>query len=176
MKLTQKQENFCLKYVETGNASEAYRHSYSAEKMKPETVWNKASRLLDQDKVRARVDELRGMAVSASIMTREEALERLTRSARVTITDIAEFAEKVVGEDENGDPVVMTVWRIKNSDELSPEAAAAIKSVTSTKMGPKVELHDPHASIQQLAKMMGWEAEQKIHASLRVVDDESEQW
>ena len=28
--LTQKQENFCLAYIETGNASEAYRKAYNA--------------------------------------------------------------------------------------------------------------------------------------------------
>jgi len=35
---TQKQENFCLAYIECGNASEAYRRAYDAEYMKPETV------------------------------------------------------------------------------------------------------------------------------------------
>ncbi|MGU9998175.1 terminase small subunit, partial [Bordetella avium] len=38
MALTPKQEAFALAYVETGNASEAYRRAYSAERMKPETV------------------------------------------------------------------------------------------------------------------------------------------
>jgi len=37
-KLTLKQEGFCRSYIETGNASEAYRLNYNAEKMKPATV------------------------------------------------------------------------------------------------------------------------------------------
>lgn len=36
--LTPKQETFCLAYIETGNASEAYRQAYDAENMKPDTV------------------------------------------------------------------------------------------------------------------------------------------
>lgn len=32
-KLTLKQERFCVKYIETGNASEAYRQAYNAENM-----------------------------------------------------------------------------------------------------------------------------------------------
>jgi phage terminase small subunit len=160
-KLTQKQENFCLAYIETGNASEAYRRAYNAGKMKPESVNKKAHELTQDVHITARVDELRQDARSKSVMTRQEALERLSRSARVTITDIAEFAERVVGEDENGEPVKQTVWRIKNSDELTPEAAAAIKSITATKFGPKLELHDPQAAIKQLAEMEGWNSATK---------------
>ena len=50
--LTFKQEKFCKYYVDTeGNASEAYRMSYDASKMKPETIRSAASRLLDNSKV-----------------------------------------------------------------------------------------------------------------------------
>ncbi len=59
IKLTPKQEAFCYGYVETGNASEAYRQSYNAEKMRPDTVNNKAYGLLQKGDIRARLDELR---------------------------------------------------------------------------------------------------------------------
>lgn len=59
IKLTPKQEKFCLVYIETGNASEAYRQSYNTAKMKPETVNRTAKQLLDNRKIAARVDELR---------------------------------------------------------------------------------------------------------------------
>jgi len=45
--LTPKQEKFCNLYLETGNASEAYRSSYSASRMKPETIHRRAKELLD---------------------------------------------------------------------------------------------------------------------------------
>ncbi|MEY0837352.1 terminase small subunit [Providencia alcalifaciens] len=56
--LTTKQENFCLAYIETGNASEAYRTAYNASKMKPESINRKAKELLDNGKITARVSEL----------------------------------------------------------------------------------------------------------------------
>ena len=59
IKLTPKQEKFCYGYMETGNASEAYRQSYNAEKMRPDTVNNKAYGLLQKGGIRARLDELR---------------------------------------------------------------------------------------------------------------------
>lgn len=57
--LTIKQETFCQKYIETGNASEAYRQAYDAENMKPETVAKRASELLVKGDIAGRLAELR---------------------------------------------------------------------------------------------------------------------
>ncbi|WP_269457969.1 terminase small subunit [Pasteurella dagmatis] len=54
-----KQENFCLQYIETGNASEAYRQAYHAENMKPDTINRKASELLSDGPITVRLDELK---------------------------------------------------------------------------------------------------------------------
>ena len=45
--LTPKQEKFCLIYLETGNASEAYRQVYNTSKMKKTTIGRKAFELLE---------------------------------------------------------------------------------------------------------------------------------
>ena len=58
-KLTIKQEAFAHAYVETGNASEAYRRAYDTTNWTDKSVWEKASHLLANSKVRARVDQLR---------------------------------------------------------------------------------------------------------------------
>lgn len=59
MALTPKQEGFCQDFVETGNASEAYRRNYNTENMKPETVNRAAKELVDNPKIAARIEELR---------------------------------------------------------------------------------------------------------------------
>lgn len=58
--LTIKQEAFCQAYIEKGNASEAYRTAYAADKMKPETVNRNAKALLDNSKIATRLSEMRG--------------------------------------------------------------------------------------------------------------------
>lgn len=120
------------------------------------------SRMLSNAKVRAFYDALKARAATEAVMTREEALIRLTRSARVTINDIAEFDEKVIGENADGDPIIQTVWRMKGSNELSAHAASAIKSVTAQRGGAKIEMHDPLGAIKQLADMQGWSASKKL--------------
>ena len=58
-KLTPKQEEFARVYVETSNASEAYRQAYDVgEKTKPNVIWVKASETLANGKVSVRVAEL----------------------------------------------------------------------------------------------------------------------
>ncbi len=57
-KLTPKQEKFCYKYIETGNASEVYRRSYDAENMKSETVNREAKKLIDNPKITTRIETL----------------------------------------------------------------------------------------------------------------------
>ena len=72
-KLTIKQENFCNYYVETGNASEAYRRAYScAVKWKEKSIWEKASSLLANVKVQSRVAELQAEQKAKSDITKEE--------------------------------------------------------------------------------------------------------
>ena len=68
--LTTKQEAFCLAYVETGNASEAYRSAYDVgENTKPETVWKRASELMADGAVAGRVAELKAQAAERALVT-----------------------------------------------------------------------------------------------------------
>lgn len=60
--ITKKQLNFSREYVLTGNASEAYRRAYSAEKMNNDTIRVKACNLLKQDNIRITVDALTAVA------------------------------------------------------------------------------------------------------------------
>ena len=55
MALTVKQEKFCQAYVETGNASEAYRMAYATDKMKATSINSKAYELLNNGEVTVRV-------------------------------------------------------------------------------------------------------------------------
>lgn len=64
MSLTIKQEKFVLAYLETGNASEAYRRAYNCAKMSDKSVWENASKLLADAKVAPRVAELRATVIA----------------------------------------------------------------------------------------------------------------
>lgn len=71
-KLTQKQINFCHKYIECGNASEAYRFAYNAENMKQESIAVKACELLKDVNIAVMVEELRAKASEKFDITIEQ--------------------------------------------------------------------------------------------------------
>lgn len=76
-KLTPKQENFCQKYIELGNASEAYRQSYDCSKMKPESVNRLAKDLLDNIKITSRLDELQSIHAKRHNVTVDNLISEL---------------------------------------------------------------------------------------------------
>jgi len=85
MNLTQKQEKFCLSYMETGNASEAYRQSYDAGKMKPETVNREAKKLLDTPKIATRIGELRKAAEKRNAITVDDLVSELEEARKAAL-------------------------------------------------------------------------------------------
>lgn len=81
--LTPKQEKFCQLYVETGNASDAYRESYDSSNMKPESVNRKAKELLDNVKITARIGQLRERIVKKHNVTVDSLIEELEEARKL---------------------------------------------------------------------------------------------
>lgn len=82
IKLTPKQEAFVLAYLETGNATEAYRRAYDASGMAEATINVKACELLKNGKVAGRLQVLRERAAAKVVLTRSWVLEGLMRNAQ----------------------------------------------------------------------------------------------
>lgn len=87
LKLTAKQEAFCLAYLETGNASEAYRKAYNAKNMKPETVNRKAKELLDHGKISARLTQLQNKAAERNEITVDRLLAELEEARQLALQE-----------------------------------------------------------------------------------------
>lgn len=119
-----------------------------------------AYEIMSKPEPKAFYDSLLAEAVDKAIMTRSQALARLSLVADTRITDILEFETVDVSSDD-GENKTETIWRMKESVELQERAAASIKSVTMTKFGPKIEMYDATAAIGQMAKMQGWDAPTK---------------
>ena len=57
--LTPKQEKLCQCIIKGMSQTDAYRESFDTLKMKEETIWSNASRLIKNSKVIARIEELK---------------------------------------------------------------------------------------------------------------------
>lgn len=154
--LTPLQKKFVTHLLKGKNQVEAYRKAGG--KAKGDSARVQASRMITFDNVSAFLSAVEGKAIDDAIMTREEALKRLTSMGRARITDLVEFGEHVVGEDEDGRDVIQATWKFKDSVKQSPELLDAIAELTAGKDGIKLKLHDARGAIKQLGEMEGWEA------------------
>lgn len=73
-------------YVETGNASEAYRKSYNCSNMKPESINNKAYELLKKVEITARLDELRGEHAKRHNLTIDDLIKELEEARQAALS------------------------------------------------------------------------------------------
>lgn len=130
--LTPKQEAFCLAYVESGNASEAYRHAYDAEKMATESIWVEACKLAAHPKVALRIEELRAAHRERHQVTVDDIVKQLDEDrkfARDQMTPAAAISAtmgkaKLLGFLTDKSEVAVTVKR--SADDLTDDELAKI--------------------------------------------------
>lgn len=148
--LTEKQENFCRYYLDTGNMSEAYRMAYDTSNMAPTTVQREAHRLVENHKITTRLSEMREERAKESKIKREEVEEILANIIRANPEDL--YME---------DPTTGKI-KIKSPNQLPKRARNALKNLQNKKGEVKYEFHDKLQAIKQIASMNGWEAERKV--------------
>jgi hypothetical protein len=81
-KLTAKQEAFAQGIADGLGQADAYRMAYDAEGMKDSTIYSKASVLMSDGKVRARVDELKFQVAEKQLWSREMSVKALVQAYR----------------------------------------------------------------------------------------------
>lgn len=84
--VTEQQEKFAQAFVETGNASESYRRSYNSGKMAPATINRKASELLDNGAVTARIASLRQVHTKRHNVTVDSLIAELEEARIAALT------------------------------------------------------------------------------------------
>lgn len=157
-KLTIKQEKFCNKYLECGNASEAYRYAYDCSKMSDNSVWCNASQLLADTKVAQRLECLKNHLAEAAGIT---ALQIIREHQKIAFSDATRI--------RNG-------WMsLKEFESLTDDEKACIRSVETkqtkrtTPMGDevideqvKITCYDKQKALDSIVSMLGYNAPEKI--------------
>ena len=150
--LTEKQERFCLAYMENGgNATQAYLSSYNVKKAKPETVNNKAMVLLHKGEIGARIAALRNAAANRAEIREADVL---CETGHIAFSDLGKLFN------ENG--------TVKQPHEWPQEIAAAVASfeVFEVYRGQgknrnlvgytqRIRLWDKNSALENLMKHLG---------------------
>lgn len=83
--VTEQQEKFCRVFVETGNASEAYRQAYNAKNMGANTIAARASEMLNKSNITVRLQQLREVHQKRHAITVDTLLEKLNKVYTVAL-------------------------------------------------------------------------------------------
>ena len=138
LKLTIKQEAFARAYVETGNASEAYRRAYNAENMQIDTVKKRASELLSRGDIKGTVQKLKDEIASRHEITVDGLVNELEEARLAALgaenpQSAAAVAAtmgkaKILGMDKQ-------ILDLKSSDgSMSPRAGLDISKLSTAAM------------------------------------------
>jgi phage terminase small subunit len=115
-KLTPKQEAFAQAYIETGNASEAYRRAYSAKNFSDNALAVQASKTLKHPKVALRIEQLQAHHQKRHEVTVDRIVQEY---AKIAFSNMLDY----VTVDHNGGAFV-------DLSKLTRDQAAAIQEVT----------------------------------------------
>lgn len=168
-KLTLKQEKFCLKYLECGNASEAYRYAFDCSNTKDSTVWVRACELLQNGKVSVRLSQLKeNLAEAAGV----SALRVLREHMKIAFSDATHIRKD---------------WMtLKEFELLTDDERAFIKSVETrqvrkvTSAGDdiveeqvRVTCYDKQKALDSIVDMLGYSFEDRLNADRNTDEDDS---
>lgn len=156
--LTPKQEQFCNYYIETNNASEAYRRAYNAGKMKDKQIWEEACKLKSKPNVAQRIADLQKDIREKSDVTKDEIIKFCTDVIRgVDKTDYL--------EDRNGRRTARTVsktWAIERLSKMLGFDAPTEVSVNRLPLSSEIERLPDEVLFEMADKIQS-----EIHLSIK---------
>lgn len=160
--LTPTQKMVVIEVVAGSGYIRAWRACKSDSTMSDKTAEGRVRAILKHPKVKKFMDSMNNSKMSDAIMSKNEALERLTKIGRANIADLVDFGKVAIGEDPvTGAVIYQSIWVLKDSALQSPEALATIAELVANKEGLKIKQHSPLAAIKQLSEALGWDAPKK---------------
>ena len=163
--LTIKQQRFVDKYLETNNASEAYRFAYKCKNSSPETIKVEACNLLKKPNVALTIERAQDKVQAKSDLSRERIIKELEIINNANIRDYCNVVEKEIEVTDNQGnrrkEKIMDV-QFKPFDQLTENQLKAIESVKMGKNGIELRLHSKSWSIERACKMLGYDVPAKI--------------
>lgn len=103
--------------------------------------------------------------LSEAVMTREEALERLSDIARSSLRQVVDISRANFGTDE--EPDMRVVWDLSQELIEDPTLLDSIAEIQQGLQGPKIKMYSATQAIQQMSDICGWKAPTKLdHTSV----------
>ena len=136
-RLTPKQARFVAEYLVDLNATQAAIRAGYSDRVSSEIGYQ----LLQKTSVQSAIDACQRERSARTGVTADRVVKEIARVAFSNLSDVMEWTPAGI--------------EVKRSDEIAPDAAAAIAEISETNAGLKVKLHNKVAALEQLAKHVG---------------------
>jgi phage terminase small subunit len=168
--LSHKQNRFVAEYLVDLNASQAAMRAGYSRKRAAQSGYELVRKAAVAEAVATAQTDLAGK-IGVPV---ERIVTELARIGFADIRDIVQWRSVPAASDmDEGEtnPRAISVVEVKNADELTPHAAAAIAELSlQPSGGVRVKLHDKRAALVDLGKHLGMFAERREQASSVTVE------
>ena len=152
MALTIKQEKFCLEYLKTGCASQAYRNAYTIVRMTPKSVNEKASQMLKQVKIASRVNELKVRRSERTEIDADYVLKRLVEIDQMDVLDILDNAGNMLPINQWPKSWRTTLSGLDIQELIQGDTLTVIKKIKWPDKVKNIELLGKHVTVQAFSE------------------------
>lgn len=152
--LTERQKLFCIFYLQSFNATQAYLNAYGGD-------YNSAStngyRLLKNDKIQSEIKKLQESMREHFDFRLEDYISQLLKIVGADIRNFVKFGrrDEEVVINKNGDKMIQTINFIDLKDIESADTSA-ISELKIFKGDVTIKLHDKISAMKELARILGF--------------------
>lgn len=167
--LTKKQRHFVMNLISGMDKIESYKKAYPG--VIESSVAPSVIRLLKVAKIKnaliafdfqSVLDGEIEEEIEKAIMTRQEALLRLSEIGRGSIGDLGSV-KVIERENDEGKKERVSVFTLH--DEIDDSYLRNIRRISQSRFGPALEMYNAVEAIDRIADLQGWKAAQKIHTT-----------
>ena len=122
-----------------------------------------AARLIADDRVAIRVEEIQAAAAKRAEITIERTLLELAKIGFADIRKAVRWGEGIAIKDAEGNEAISNGFAMLDSAEIDDDTAAAIAEVAQTRDGIKIKFHDKLGALEKIGKHLGMFVDRHEH-------------
>ncbi|MBG0801652.1 terminase small subunit [Methylocystis sp. H4A] len=123
-----------------------------------------AARLIADDRVAIRVQEIQAAAAKRAEITIERTLLELAKIGYADIRKAVRWGEGIAIKDAEGNEAIGNGVAMLDSAEIDNDTAAAIAEVAQTRDGIKIKFHDKLGALEKIGKHLGMFVDRHEHS------------
>lgn len=145
--LTEQQKMFCIYYLQSFNATKAYRQAYPGASYDTANV--EGSRTLVKPSIKKEITRLKAELQQEVHIDTKDLLNELARQVKADIKDFVEFGQEIATNPDTGENYIKSYMRFKDMDEVD---GTLIDSIKLGKDGISVQLPNKQKALEMLLK------------------------